>query len=122
MWPGPHAQANLQVLVDKRVVSIGGSLDSELPNGRPVEQQLDLVRLRVLQPVDVPGITAREPDLDVVLSVLHERIRNRNPSARADRKSRNVLLLRDIGRDSNDVALERGLRAADRQPADSLRS
>ena len=64
----------------------------------------------------------REVDLDLVLSVLNERVMNRNPTTRADRESRYMLLLRDVGRDANDVALQRGLRAPDRQPADLLRS
>src|SRR2546430_12296260 len=55
---------------------------------------------------DLPGITAREVDLDVVLSVLRERVTNRNSTTRADRESRYMLFLRDVGRDANDVALQ----------------
>ena len=121
MRTGRHGHANFQIPVDERVVAVGGSLDSELSNRRPVEQQLDLVGLRVLQPVNIPGVTTREVDLDVVLAVLRERIRNENPAACADRESRYIPLLGDIGRDANDVALKRGLRAPDCQRADFLR-
>ena len=51
--------ANLQVPIDQRVVAVLWSLDRELTDRRPVEQHLDLVRLRVLQPVDIAGIAAR---------------------------------------------------------------
>src|SRR5438552_11580704 len=122
MRTGLQRYTKLKVLVEKLIVTVGGFLDRNRPNRRPVEQQLHLVRLRVSQALDVPGITAREVDLDVVLSVLRKRVTNRNPTARADRKSRYMLFLRDVGRDVNDVALQRGLRAADRQPADLLRS
>src|SRR5881397_4383211 len=122
MRTGRHGHTNLQVLVEKRIVTVGGLLDRNRPNRRPVEQQLHLVWLRVPQAVDVPGIAAREVNLDVVLSVLREIVTNRNPTTRADRQSRYMLFLRDVFRDANDVALYRGLHATDRQPADLLRS
>ena len=87
MRAGRHADTNLQVLVQQRIVAILGPLDRQRPDRRAVEQHLDLVRLRVPQALDVPGITAREPDLDVVLAVLRERVTSRNPATRADRKS-----------------------------------
>ncbi len=121
MRSGRHADTNLQVLVQKRIVAIVGPLDRQRPDRRPVEQQLDLVRLRIPQALDVPGIAAREQDLDVVLAVLRERVTSRHPATRADRESRDMVFLRDVGRDANDVALQRRLRAADRQPADLLR-
>ena len=122
MRTGRHGHADFQIPVDERVVAVGGSLDGELSDRRPVEQHLDLMGLRVLQPVDIPGITTREVDLDVMLAVLRERVRNEHPAARADGESRYMPLLRDIGRDANDVALKRGLRAPDCQRADFLRS
>src|SRR4029077_14536503 len=39
----------------------------------------------------------------------------------ADGQAGQMIFLREVGRQPNDVALERRLRAADRQPADSLR-
>src|SRR6185503_2730614 len=105
---GRHGHAYFQIPVEEQVVSVGRSLNGELSDRRPVEQQLDLMGLRILQPVDIPGITTREVDLDVVLAVLRERIRNEHPAARADRESIYIPLLRDIGRDANDVALKRG--------------
>src|SRR5436309_7776828 len=88
MRTGLHRYTNLKVLVEKLIVAVGGFLDRNRPNRRPVEQQLHLVRLRVPQAVDVSGIAAREVNLDVVLSVLHEIVTNRNPTTRADRESR----------------------------------
>src|SRR6266699_5746560 len=122
MRTGLQRYTKLKVLVEKLIVAVGGFLDRNRPNRRPVEQQFHLVRLRVPQAVDVPGITAREVNLDVVLPVLREIVTNRNPTTRADRESRYMLFLRDVLRDANDVALQRGLHAADRQPADLLRS
>src|SRR5437899_534303 len=122
MRTGLHRHTNLQVFVEKLIVAVGRFLDRNRPNGRPVKQQLHLVWLRVPQAVDVPGITAREVDLDVVLSVLRKIVTNRNPTTRADRESRYMLFLRDVFRDANDVALHRGLYATDRQAADLLRS
>src|SRR6266568_5387765 len=122
MRTGLQRYTKLKVLVEKLIVAVGGFLDRNRPNRHPVEQQLHLVGLRVPQTVDVPRIAAREVNLDVVLSVLREIVTNRNPTTRADRESRYMLFLRDVGRDVNDVALQRGLRAADRQPADLLRS
>ena len=55
------------------------------------------------------------------LAVLRERVRNQHPAARANGESSYMPLLRDIGRDANDVALKRGLRAPDCQRADLLR-
>src|SRR2546428_13876417 len=121
MRTGLHRYTNLKVLVEKLIVAVGGFLDRNRPNGRSVNQQVHLVWLRVPQAVDVPGITAREVDLDVVLSVLREIITNRNPTTRADRQSRYMRFLRDVFPDANDVALHRCLRDADRQPADLLR-
>src|SRR2546428_5543891 len=120
MRTGLQRYTKLKVLVEKLIVAVGGLLDRNRPNRRPVEQHLHLVRLRIPQAVDVPGITAREVNLDVVLSVLRERVTNRNPTPRADRESLYMLLLREVGRDANDVALQRR-QAADRQPADLLR-
>jgi hypothetical protein len=120
MRSGSHGHAYLQIPVEEQVVSVGGSLNGELSDRCSIEQELDLMGLRIFQPVDVPGITAGEVDLDVVLAVLGERIRNENAAARADRESRYIPLLRDIGRDANDVALKRRLRAPDCQRADFL--
>ncbi len=117
-----HADTNLQVLVEKRIVAILGPLDRQRPDRHPVEQKLDLVRLRVPQALDVPGIAAREQDLDVVLAVLHERVTRRNPATRADREAGYMVFLRDVRRDANDVALQGRLGGANRQPADLLRS
>src|SRR5438093_3158699 len=122
MRTGLHRYTNLKVLVEKLIVAVRGFLARNGPNRRSVEQQLHLVRLRVPQAVDVPGIAARKVDLDVVLSVLREIVTNRNPATRADRKSRYMLFLRDVFRDANDVALHRCLRNTDRQPADLFRS
>src|SRR5213592_2075694 len=122
MRTGLQGYANLQVLVEKRIVTFGWFLDRNRPNRRPVEQQLHLVWLRVPQAVDVPRIAAREVNLDVVLSVLREIVTNRNSTTRSDRESRYMLFLRDVLRNANDVALQRGLHAANRQPADLLRS
>ena len=122
MRAGRDGHANLQVPVDERVVAILWSLDRELSDRGPVEQQLDLVRLRVLQPVNIAGIATRQVDLDVVLAVLRERVGKEHAAARADGKSCNLPFLRDIGRDANDVALQRALRAPDCQRADLLRS
>src|SRR3989475_7534476 len=122
MRTGLHGSSNLKVLVEKLIVAVGGFLDRNRPNRRPVEQQLHLVRLRVPQAVDVSGIAAREVNLDVVLTVLRKIVTNRNPTTRADWESRYMLFLRDVFRDANDVALYRGLHATDRQPADLLRS
>src|SRR5437867_7889704 len=112
MWTGLHRYTNLKVLVEKLIVAVGGFLDRNRPNRRPVEQQLHLVWLRVPQAVDVPGIAAREVNLDVGLSGLREIVTNRNPTTPADRQSRSMLFLRDVFRDANDVALHRCLRNA----------
>ncbi len=42
MRTGRHGDSNFQIPVDERVVAVGRSLDSELSDRRPVEQQLDL--------------------------------------------------------------------------------
>src|SRR5437867_9715232 len=76
MRTGLHRYTNLKVLVEKLIVAVRGFLDRNGPNRRSVEQQLHLVRLRVPQAVDVPGIAARKVDLDVVLSVLREIVTN----------------------------------------------
>src|SRR5438046_8299672 len=122
MRTGLQRYTKLKVLVEKLIVAVGGFLDRNRPNGRSVNQQVHLVWLRVPQAVDVPGIAAREVDLDVVLSVLREIITNRNPTTCADRQSRYMIFLRDVFRDAHDVALYRGLHATDRQPTDLLRS
>src|SRR5438046_7655750 len=105
MRTGLHRYTNLKVLVEKLIVAVGGFLDRNRPNGRTVEQQLHLVRLRVPQAVDVSGITAREVNLDVVLSVLREIVANGNHATRADRVSRYRLFLRGVLFDADDVAL-----------------
>src|SRR6266566_9986072 len=122
MRTGLQRYTKLKVLVEKLIVAVGGFLDRNRPNGRSVNQQLHLVWLRVPQAVDVPGITAREVDLDVVLSVLRKIVTNRNPTTGADRQSRYMLFLRNVFCNANDVALHGCLRNADRQPADLLRS
>ena len=87
----------------------------------PVEQHHQLVRTGIAQPADVSCQIAHEPDLDLVLAVLDERVGHRHAAARADRQAGQMIFLREVGRQANDVALERGLRAADRQAADFLR-
>lgn len=76
MRTGGHGHTNLQVSIQKRIVTIGGSPDRHRPDRAPIEQQPYLVRLQVLQAVDVARIAAREVDLDVVLAVLRERVTN----------------------------------------------
>src|SRR5205085_1298531 len=49
MRTGLDRHTDLQVLVEQRIVTVGGLLDRNRPNRRPVEQQLHLVRLRVPQ-------------------------------------------------------------------------
>ena len=72
----------------------------------PVEEEVQVVPLPIPQAPDVPGPVAREPDLDVVQPVLCERVQKRHAAARSDREAGNVLLLREVSRHTNHVALE----------------
>jgi len=63
---------------------------------------------------------ASEQDLDLVLAVLGKRIRHRHATARAQRQPGQLIFLREIGRQANGVALQRGLLAPDCQAADFL--
>ena len=116
-----HGDARFQILVQHRGVGAGGLLDREVRDRLPVDQHHQLVRTRLSQPADVSFQIAREPDLDLVLAVLDERVGHRHPAARAQGQAGQMIFLREVGRQANDVALERRLRAADRQAADFLR-
>ena len=107
--------------VGKLVVAALGPLDRERRHRQPVKQQLHRVQVPASQSADVAGTVARQPDLDVVLAVLRERIGGRQAPACPDRQTGDMFFLRRVGRHANDVALQRRLRAAHRQPADLLR-
>jgi hypothetical protein len=70
------------------VVGAGGLLDFEVRDRLPVDQHQELVRPRLPQPADVSAQIAREPDLDLVLAVLDERVGRRQPAARAQGQAR----------------------------------
>ena len=116
-----HGDARFQILVQHRGVGAGGLLDREVRDRLPVDEHHQLVRTRLPQPADVSFQIAREPDLDLVLAVLGECVGHRHPAARAQGQAGQMIFLREVGRQANDVALERRLRAADRQAADFLR-
>ena len=91
----------------------GGFTVNEL-HALAVEQHLQLVRLA--QALDVLVAVARQPDLDVVLAVLRERVADQRAAARAERQPVDVLLLREVRPDAERVAAGRPARAA-RPPA-----
>ena len=70
-----------------------------------VEQHLQLVRLA--QALDVLVAVARQPDLDLVLAVLREGVRDERAAARAERQPLDVLLLREVRPDADRVAAGR---------------
>ena len=70
-----------------------------------VQQELELVRL--VQPLDMLVAVARQTNLNVVLAVSRERVVNQRAAARAEGQAFEVLLLREIGRDSDGVAAGR---------------
>ena len=79
-----------------------------------VQQHLQLMRLA--QALDVLVAVARQPDLDLVLAVLREGVRNQRPAARAERQPLDVLFLGEVRPDADRVAAGRPARAA-RRPA-----
>jgi len=79
------------------------------------------VRTRLAQSADVSAQIAREPNLDLVLAVLDECMGHRRPAARAQRQAGQMICLREVGGQANDIALERRLSAPNRQAADFLR-
>ena len=119
--PSTHGDARFQILVQNCGVGAGGLLDREVRDRLPVDEHHQLVRTRLSQPADVSFQIAHEPDLDLVLAVLNERVGHRRAAARAQGQAGQMIFLREVGRQANDVALERRLRAADRQAADFLR-
>ena len=123
MRTGRHGHTNLEVFVEKRIVAIGGLLDRQRPDGRPVEQQRAARAIPgPLKPLDAPRNRSRASQIWMShFAIVRERVRRRHPAARADREPGHMILLREIGRQPDDVGLQGRLRAADRQPADLLR-
>ena len=117
---GRHPDAGLQVRVGGLMVPLRpGRRHGERRHPLAVEQHLQLVRLA--QALDVLVAVPRQAELDLVLAVLRERVRDQGPAARADRQPLDVLLLGEVRPDADRVAAGRPARAADGQPADLLR-
>ena len=117
---GRRPDAGLQVRVDRLMVRLRlGGLHGERRLPLAIQQHLQLVRLA--QALDMLVAIARQPDLDVVLAVLRERVGNQRPAARPERQPVDVILLREIRPDADRVAAGRSARPAHRQPADLLR-
>jgi hypothetical protein len=121
MRAGRNGHTNLQRCIDGRVVAVGGHLNRHRFDERPVNEHEQLVRCRRSEAANAAGSIAREPDLDVVLAIVRERVRRRHPAARANREPGHVLFLREIGGYPDHVGLRGCRRPADRQPADLLR-
>ena len=120
--PALTANAHFQILVERGVV-VDELLNGEGLHRLAVDEHDHLVRTAPFaQSADVPAQIARKPDLNVVLAIPGERVRDRHAAARAKRKPGDMRLLRPIGRQPNGVGLHRRLRAADREAADFLRS
>ena len=85
----------------------------------PIEQQFDLVRLA--QALDLLVAIARQADLDLVFPIPRERVVDDGAAARAEGKSLDVLLLREVWRHADRLAARRAARAPDRDAADLLR-
>src|SRR5262245_29280533 len=125
---GLHRNADLEELVEGvvawlilfRVFTIAlGRLHREQLHPLPVEQQLHFVGLA--QALDVLVAVPRQPNLDLVLGVKRERIRDQRSAARAYRKPIYVLLLGEVRLYSDSIAAWRTAGTSHRQPADLLR-
>ena len=93
-------------------------LHRERLDARPIQQDLDLVRLG--QPLDLLVTVAPQADRDVVLAVLRERVGDDGAAAGAEWQALDVLFLREVRRHPECVAARRAPDPADREPADLL--
>ena len=83
-----------------------GSQHQERLGDLPVDEQFQRLWVGTLQAPDVSDPVAREPYLEVVLSVLRERVGKGHAAARSDREAGYMLFLREVRRRANHVALE----------------
>ena len=77
--------------------------------------------MSLVQPLDMLVAIPRQTNLYVVLAVTRERVVNQRAAASADGQAFEVLLLREIGRDSDGVAAGRTAGPPDCHAADILR-
>ena len=98
---------------------VGGRLDGERRQALAVQQHLQFVRLA--EALDLLVAVPRQPDLDVVLAVLREGVRDQDAAARPQGQPVDVSFLRQVRPDAEGVAVGERRRPADRQPADLLR-
>ena len=93
-------------------------LDGEDLHSLAVQQQLHLVGFA--EAFDVLVAVARESNLDLVLAVQREGVRDDGAAARAEGQSLEVLFLGEVSRKPDGVAAWRTACASDGQPADFL--
>jgi hypothetical protein len=113
-------KARLQMQVGGLMFPLGcGRRQHERGLALAVEQDLQLVRL--LQALNVLVAVPGQADLDLVVAVLGEVVRDQGSAARADRQSFDVLFLGDVRPDPDRVAARRATGASHGQAADLLR-
>src|SRR5688500_7540074 len=100
------------------IMVAAGWRDREQPNALPVDEHLDFVWF--LQALDLFVTIAGEAHLNFVTTILWENIGEQPPTARADRESFDVALLRDVGRHSKRVSIGSFTRSADGEARDFL--
>ena len=96
---GRRPDAGLQVRVGGLMVRLrSGGVTRERRHSLAIQQHLQLMRLA--QALDVLVAVPRQADLDLVLAVLREGVRDQGPAARADRQPFDVLLLGEVRPDA----------------------
>ena len=96
-----------------------GGLDGERRLWLAVEQNLE--RMRFVQALDVLVAVARQAELDLILAVLREGVRDQCPAACADWQALDVIFLGDVRADANRIAARGTAWTAHGEPADLLR-
>ena len=118
---GLDRHADLEVLIRGGMKRLAlGRLDREHLHARPVQQQLDIVRIG--QPLDVLIAIPGQANLDLVLAVEREGVGKHGAAAGANRKPLEMTLLREVGGHPDRFTAGRSARTADREPADLLGS
>ena len=87
------------------VVFLRWFFNREQLNAFSINEQLQRVILWLPQSSYATFAIPRQANLNVILAVLSERIRNNNSATRPYRKTFHMVFLRHIGRQTNDITL-----------------
>ena len=113
-----HVQPRLEMCVDLLVVLVLRWLDRELALHLAIEQELQL--MLAVHALDLFVAITLKADLHVIVTLTRKHLRNEHPATSTKRQTRHMILLRDVGPDSNSGDL-RLVRAPNRLTRDLLR-